>query len=58
MTRAIAETDQVAATVEKTKLEEAQRGRARELRDSVATHQPTLFEYEPASGQWLYKHAE
>ncbi len=56
--KAIEAQDQVAATEEKTKLEEAQRGRAKELKEKNEIHQPKSFEFDPVAGLYAYKHAE
>lgn len=58
VTEAIRNNDQNKATEEKTVLEEAQRKRAKELKENDEIHKPRLFDIEPTSGGWLYKHAE
>lgn len=55
---AIRNADQVAATDEKTVLEEAQRKRAKELKERNEVHRPRLFDLDEVSGQYIYKHAE
>ncbi|XP_016969116.2 oxysterol-binding protein-related protein 8 isoform X6 [Drosophila rhopaloa] len=54
---AIAREDQVAATEEKTVLEERQRADAKERASTESTHMPELFELD-SYGQWLYKYAD
>ncbi|XP_052835882.1 LOW QUALITY PROTEIN: oxysterol-binding protein-related protein 8 [Drosophila gunungcola] len=54
---AIAREDQVAATEEKTVLEERQRAEAKERVSTDSTHMPDLFELD-SYGQWLYKYAD
>ncbi|KAH8337461.1 hypothetical protein KR059_010903, partial [Drosophila kikkawai] len=54
---AIAREDQVAATEEKTKLEEHQRAKAKERASTESTHTPDLFELD-SYGQWMYKYAD
>ncbi|XP_020813547.1 oxysterol-binding protein-related protein 8 isoform X2 [Drosophila serrata] len=54
---AIAREDQVAATEEKTKLEEHQRASAKERASTESTHMPDLFELDNY-GQWMYKYAD
>jgi hypothetical protein len=58
VTKAIEMGVQTAATEEKTVLENAQRKRAKQLRDLNDIHEPIYFEYEPASAMWLYKHSD
>jgi len=55
---AVKNTDQIVATEEKTILEEAQRKRAKELRERNEAHQSRLFELDQVSGQYIYKHAD
>ncbi|XP_017113728.1 oxysterol-binding protein-related protein 8 isoform X2 [Drosophila elegans] len=54
---AIAREDQVAATEEKTVLEERQRAEAKERVSTDSIHMPDLFELD-SYGQWLYKYAD
>ncbi|XP_069687785.1 oxysterol-binding protein-related protein 8 isoform X5 [Periplaneta americana] len=55
---AIARDDQVAATEEKTALEEAQRAAAKERKMKCVEWIPKYFEQDLISGQWVYKHAD
>ncbi|XP_033608747.1 oxysterol-binding protein-related protein 8 isoform X2 [Cryptotermes secundus] len=55
---AIARDDQVAATEEKTALEEAQRAAAKERKMKCLEWIPKYFEQDLISGQWMYKHAD
>ncbi|XP_032576175.1 oxysterol-binding protein-related protein 8-like isoform X2 [Drosophila sechellia] len=57
VSEAIANEDQVAATEEKTVLEERQRADAKERLSSDSVHMPDLFELD-SYGQWLYKYAD
>ncbi|XP_034131319.1 oxysterol-binding protein-related protein 8 isoform X3 [Drosophila guanche] len=57
VSEAIAREDQVAATEEKTILEEKQRGEAKERASIEAPHVPNLFELD-SYGQWIYKYAD
>ncbi|XP_065722617.1 oxysterol-binding protein-related protein 8 isoform X8 [Drosophila suzukii] len=57
VSEAIAREDQVAATEEKTVLEERQRADAKERLSTESTHMPELFEVD-SYGQWLYKYAD
>ncbi|XP_037709295.1 oxysterol-binding protein-related protein 8 isoform X9 [Drosophila subpulchrella] len=57
VSEAIAREDQVAATEEKTVLEERQRADAKERLSTESTHMPELFELD-SYGQWLYKYAD
>ncbi|XP_017005109.2 oxysterol-binding protein-related protein 8 isoform X3 [Drosophila takahashii] len=57
VSEAIAREDQVAATEEKTVLEERQRAEAKERASTESTHMPDLFELD-SYGQWLYKYAD
>ncbi|XP_062121906.1 oxysterol-binding protein-related protein 8 isoform X6 [Drosophila sulfurigaster albostrigata] len=57
VSEAIANEDQVAATNEKTVLEEAQRAAAKERAENDKQHQPALFELD-SYGQWVYKYAD
>ncbi|XP_050744420.1 oxysterol-binding protein-related protein 8 isoform X2 [Drosophila biarmipes] len=57
VSEAIAREDQVAATEEKTVLEERQRADAKERASTESTHMPELFEVD-SYGQWLYKYAD
>ncbi|XP_034488250.1 oxysterol-binding protein-related protein 8 isoform X2 [Drosophila innubila] len=57
VSEAIAREDQVAATDEKTVLEEAQRAAAKDRAENDKQHVPTLFELD-SYGQWIYKHAD
>ncbi|EDV48401.2 oxysterol-binding protein-related protein 8 isoform X3 [Drosophila erecta] len=57
VSEAIAREDQVAATEEKTVLEERQRADAKERVSSDSVHMPDLFELD-SYGQWLYKYAD
>lgn len=54
---AIAREDQVAATDEKTVLEENQRAAAKSRIDNDKPHVPTLFELN-GDGDWIYKYAD
>ena len=58
VTKAIDNQDQVGATEEKTVLEQAQREAAKELKEKGAVHVPRLFQYDPATECYTYKHAE
>uniref|UniRef100_A0A5S6QNA9 Oxysterol-binding protein n=1 Tax=Trichuris muris TaxID=70415 RepID=A0A5S6QNA9_TRIMR len=58
VSEAIKESDQAKATEEKTKIEDDQRQRARELANMGEDYQPRMFELDSVSGQWLYKHAD
>lgn len=58
VTEAIVASDQMKATEEKTVVEECQRRKARELKEKGLTHDPKLFQFEPITGLWVYKHAE
>ncbi|GFG28685.1 hypothetical protein Cfor_05970 [Coptotermes formosanus] len=55
---AIARDDQVAATEEKTALEEAQRAAAKERKMKCVEWVPKYFEQDLISGHWMYKHAD
>lgn len=55
---AILNDDQVAATEEKTVLEEAQRATAKERKHSGIEWFPKHFEQDMITGQWLYRHAD
>jgi hypothetical protein len=55
---AIARDDQVAATEEKTALEEAQRAAAKERKMKCLEWVPKYFEQDLISGHWMYKHAD
>ncbi|XP_066999126.1 oxysterol-binding protein-related protein 8 isoform X2 [Anabrus simplex] len=55
---AIARDDQTAATEEKSVLEEAQRGAAKERKVKCVEWVPKHFEQDLISGQWVYKHAD
>ncbi|XP_034664900.1 oxysterol-binding protein-related protein 8 isoform X4 [Drosophila subobscura] len=57
VSEAIAREDQVAATEEKTILEEKQRGEAKERATIDAPYVPNLFELD-SYGQWIYKYAD
>ncbi|XP_039232729.1 oxysterol-binding protein-related protein 8 isoform X3 [Drosophila yakuba] len=57
VSEAIAREDQVAATEEKTVLEERQRADAKERVSTDSIHMPDLFELD-SYGQWLYKYAD
>ncbi|KAH8388468.1 hypothetical protein KR093_007458 [Drosophila rubida] len=57
VSEAIANEDQVAATNEKTVLEEAQRAAAKERAENDKQHVPALFELDN-DGQWVYKYAD
>ncbi|XP_068156082.1 oxysterol-binding protein-related protein 8 isoform X3 [Drosophila tropicalis] len=54
---AIAREDQVAATEEKTVLEERQRAAAKERAANDISYDPTFFELD-SYGQWVYKYAD
>lgn len=58
VTEAIKNNDQFAATEEKTKVEEAQRGRVKHRAENGEIYQPALFELDHNVGTWLYKHAD
>ncbi|XP_049782950.1 oxysterol-binding protein-related protein 8 [Schistocerca nitens] len=58
VTAAILRDDQVAATEEKTVLEEAQRAAAKERKIKGIEWIPKHFEQDIISGQWVYKHAD
>lgn len=58
VTAAILRDDQVAATEEKTVLEEAQRAAAKERKMKGIEWIPKHFEQDIISGQWVYKHAD
>jgi hypothetical protein len=58
VTRAIDAQDQVAATEQKTVLEQAQRESARALMERGGMHTPRLFQYDAATECYTYKHAE
>ncbi|XP_069989176.1 oxysterol-binding protein-related protein 8 isoform X10 [Penaeus vannamei] len=55
---AIKNDDQVAATEEKTILEEAQRSEARERKAKCEEWVPKYFTQEPVSGVYVYKHSD
>lgn len=58
VTAAIDAGDQVAATVEKTKLEEAQR---RAAKDRLLRQEPVMTKYfnqDPLTGEWVYRYAD
>lgn len=55
---AIYRDDQVAATEEKTALEEVQRAGAKERKATCTEWVPSLFQQDPATGQWHYKFAD
>ncbi|XP_043065172.1 oxysterol-binding protein-related protein 8 isoform X2 [Drosophila ficusphila] len=57
VSEAIAREDQVAATEEKTVLEERQRAEAKTRASTDSIHMPELFELD-SYGQWLYKYAD
>ncbi|KRF83458.1 oxysterol-binding protein-related protein 8 isoform X3 [Drosophila virilis] len=57
VSEAIAREDQVAATEEKTVLEESQRASAKERAENDKKHIPTLFELNDY-GQWIYKYSD
>ncbi|KAH8383358.1 hypothetical protein KR009_008152, partial [Drosophila setifemur] len=57
VSEAIAREDQVAATEEKTVLEEQQRAAAKDRASTESAHQPALFEQD-SYGQWVYKYAD
>ncbi|KRK02925.1 uncharacterized protein Dyak_GE25661 [Drosophila yakuba] len=57
VSEAIAREDQVAATEEKTVLEERRRADAKERVSTDSLHMPDLFELD-SYGQWLYKYAD
>ena len=57
VSEAIAREDQVAATEEKTVLEENQRAAAKSRIDNDKPHVPTLFELN-SYGAWVYKYAD
>ncbi|KAL7729826.1 hypothetical protein ACLKA6_014686 [Drosophila palustris] len=57
VSEAIAREDQVAATEEKTVLEEAQRAAAKDRAENDKQHVPALFELD-SYGQWIYKYAD
>ncbi|CDW55408.1 PH and Oxysterol BP domain containing protein [Trichuris trichiura] len=58
VSEAIRASDQTKATEEKTKIEDAQRQRARELASLGEAYEPRVFEFDSLSGQWLYRHAD
>lgn len=58
MTEAIKNNDQVAATDEKTVVEQAQRVKVKARIESGGDYKPFLFEMDHNSGSWIYKHAE
>ncbi|KHJ49486.1 hypothetical protein D918_00613 [Trichuris suis] len=58
VSEAIRASDQTKATEEKTKIEDAQRQRARELASLGEAYEPHVFEFDSLSGQWLYRHAD
>jgi oxysterol-binding protein-related protein 8 len=49
---------QVAATEEKTVLEEAQRASVKERKAKCEEWEPNYFEQDLISGQWVYKHSD
>lgn len=55
---AIYRDDQVAATEEKTALEEVQRGGAKSRKATCSEWVASLFQQDPATGQWHYKFAD
>ncbi|XP_032596194.1 oxysterol-binding protein-related protein 8 isoform X5 [Drosophila grimshawi] len=57
VSEAIANEDQIAATAEKTVLEENQRAAAKDRAENDKVHIPTLFEQD-SYGQWIYKYAD
>ncbi|XP_017848569.1 oxysterol-binding protein-related protein 8 isoform X1 [Drosophila busckii] len=57
VSEAIAREDQVAATEEKTVLEEAQRAAAKQRAETETKHMPELFELN-SQEQWVYKYAD
>lgn len=58
VTRAIREGDQLRATQEKSALEEAQRQRSRERQQSLTAWLPQLFQQDPVTQEWRYRHEE
>lgn len=58
VSEAIANDDQNAATEEKTVLEEAQRAKARTVKETGVEHKPQHFEYEAMNNTYVYKHAD
>ncbi|KAK7871635.1 hypothetical protein R5R35_001821 [Gryllus longicercus] len=55
---AIRRDDQIAATEEKTVLEEAQRAAVKERKMKCLEWSPKYFEQDLVSGQWVYRHAD
>lgn len=58
VTRAIREGDQHRATQEKSALEEAQRQRSRERQQSLTAWLPQLFQQDPVTQEWRYRHED
>ncbi|KRZ77341.1 Oxysterol-binding protein-related protein 8 [Trichinella papuae] len=58
VTEAIKACDQELATVEKTKVEELQRQKAKDLADKGKVHQTRLFDLDANSNMWIYRHAD
>ncbi|XP_012539363.1 oxysterol-binding protein-related protein 8 isoform X3 [Monomorium pharaonis] len=58
VTQAINRDDQVAATEEKTRLEEAQRERAKERKTLGQEWVPKYFVQDIITGNWVYRHAD
>ncbi|KRY53188.1 Oxysterol-binding protein-related protein 8 [Trichinella britovi] len=58
VTEAIKACDQEWATIEKTKVEELQRQKAKDLADKGKIHQTRLFDLDTNSNMWIYRHAD
>lgn len=58
VSRAIGEGDQHKATQEKFSLEEAQRQRTRERQQNLMPWKPQLFQLDPTTQEWRYRHEE
>uniref|UniRef100_G1TYQ0 Oxysterol binding protein like 5 n=1 Tax=Oryctolagus cuniculus TaxID=9986 RepID=G1TYQ0_RABIT len=58
VTRAIREGDQHRATQEKSALEEVQRQRSRERQQSLTAWLPQLFQQDPVTQEWRYRHED
>uniref|UniRef100_A0A7N5JYU5 Oxysterol-binding protein n=1 Tax=Ailuropoda melanoleuca TaxID=9646 RepID=A0A7N5JYU5_AILME len=58
VSRAIGEGDQHKATQEKFSLEEAQRQRTRERQQNLVPWKPQLFQLDPATQEWRYRHED
>lgn len=55
VTRALIDGDQIVATEEKTKLENAQREAVKERDRTGIVWAPKYFDWDPAQNQWVYK---